>query len=49
VCRPDLRFCVAVDLTLPTEQVESRTIAAWRAVPRPALAKRPAIFLLGAS
>jgi 16S rRNA (cytidine1402-2'-O)-methyltransferase len=47
-CRPELRFCVAVDLTLPTEQVQSRTIAAWRAVPRPSLAKRPAIFLLGA-
>jgi 16S rRNA (cytidine1402-2'-O)-methyltransferase len=48
VCRPESCFCIAVDLTLPTEQVESRTIAAWRAVPRPSLAKRPAIFLLGA-
>ena len=47
-CRPELRFCIAVDLTLPTEQVESRTIAAWRDVPRPSLAKRPAILLLGA-
>jgi 16S rRNA (cytidine1402-2'-O)-methyltransferase len=46
-CRPELRFCIAVDLTLPAEQVESRTIAAWRDVPRPSLAKRPAIFLLG--
>jgi 16S rRNA C1402 (ribose-2'-O) methylase RsmI len=42
-----LRFCVAVDLTLQTEQVQSRTIAAWRATPRPSLAKRPAILLLG--
>src|SRR5438309_1618598 len=47
-CRPELRFCIAVDLTLPAEQVESRTIAAWCDVPRPSLAKRPAIFLLGA-
>jgi 16S rRNA (cytidine1402-2'-O)-methyltransferase len=47
VCRPESRFCVAVDLTLPTEHVESRTIAAWRAASRPSLAKRPAIFLLG--
>ena len=47
VCRPTLGFCVAVDLTLPTEQVVSRPIAAWRAAPRLELAKRPAIFLLG--
>ncbi|MDQ2961539.1 MAG: SAM-dependent methyltransferase [Pseudomonadota bacterium] len=46
-CRPELRFCIAVDLTLQTEQVQSRAIAAWRAAPRPSLGKRPAIFLLG--
>jgi 16S rRNA (cytidine1402-2'-O)-methyltransferase len=46
-CRPDLRFCAAVDLTLPSERVECRTIAAWRATRRPSLARRPAIFLLG--
>jgi 16S rRNA (cytidine1402-2'-O)-methyltransferase len=46
-CRPTLRFCAAVDLTLPTEQVVCRTIAAWRAAPRADLGKRPAIFLLG--
>ena len=45
--RPTLRFCVAADLTLPTEHVVSRTIAAWRAAARVALGKRPAIFLLG--
>jgi 16S rRNA (cytidine1402-2'-O)-methyltransferase len=48
VCRPESRLCVAVDLTLQTEQVQSRTIAAWRAAPRSSLARRPAIFLLGA-
>jgi 16S rRNA (cytidine1402-2'-O)-methyltransferase len=46
-CRPTLRFCVAVDLTLATEQVVSRSIAAWRSAPRPALSGRPSIFLLG--
>jgi 16S rRNA (cytidine1402-2'-O)-methyltransferase len=46
-CRPATRLCVAVDLTLPTEQVLSRTISAWRKAPRPPLAKRPAVFLLG--
>jgi 16S rRNA (cytidine1402-2'-O)-methyltransferase len=46
-CRPTLRFCVAIDLTLPTEQIVCRRIAAWRAAPRVTVGKRPAIFLLG--
>ena len=46
-CRGSTQFCVAVDLTLASEQVISRTIAAWRDAARPALAKRPAVFLLG--
>jgi 16S rRNA (cytidine1402-2'-O)-methyltransferase len=48
VCRPESRLCVAVDLTLQTEQVQNRTIAEWRAAPRSSLDRRPAIFLLGA-
>jgi 16S rRNA (cytidine1402-2'-O)-methyltransferase len=47
VCRPALRFCVAVDLTLPSEEIVSRTIGEWRAAPRPEIGKRPAMFLLG--
>jgi 16S rRNA (cytidine1402-2'-O)-methyltransferase len=47
ICRGSTRLCVAVDLTLPSEQVLSRTISAWRKAPRPPLAKRPAVFLLG--
>jgi len=47
VCRPTLKFCIAVDLTLATEQVVSRPIAAWRAAPSMDLVRRPAIFLLG--
>jgi 16S rRNA (cytidine1402-2'-O)-methyltransferase len=46
-CRPALGLCVAVDLTLATEQVVSRPIAIWRTAARPALVGRPAIFLLG--
>jgi 16S rRNA (cytidine1402-2'-O)-methyltransferase len=46
-CRPALHFCVAVDLTLPTEQIVCRTIAQWCATPHAAIGKRPAIFLLG--
>lgn len=46
-CRPTTSLCVAVDLTLPSEEVTCRTIAEWRRHAAPALAKRPALFLLG--
>jgi 16S rRNA (cytidine1402-2'-O)-methyltransferase len=47
VCRPATMLCVAIDLTLPEEQVISRAITTWRRSSRPVLAKRPAVFLLG--
>ena len=46
-CAPSRQFCVAVDLTLPSEQIVSRTVGAWRSQARPTLAGRPAMFLLG--
>ena len=46
-CRPGLQFCVAVDLTLPTERIISRSIEAWHGAAHVMLAKRPAIFLVG--
>jgi 16S rRNA (cytidine1402-2'-O)-methyltransferase len=46
-CASSMRFCVAADLTLPSELIFSRRIAAWRKESRPAFAKRPAMFLLG--
>jgi 16S rRNA (cytidine1402-2'-O)-methyltransferase len=48
-CRADTRLCVAVDLSLPSEQIVSCSVAAWRTLRRPVLARRPAIFLLGRS
>ena len=42
-CAATTRLCVAVDLTLPTESVVSKTIRAW---PGGAIGKRPAVFLL---
>jgi 16S rRNA (cytidine1402-2'-O)-methyltransferase len=45
-CSAALRFCVAADLTLETELIVSRTVAQWQRAPRPAFAKRPAMFLL---
>lgn len=45
-CRPATLLCLAADLTLPTETVATRSIAAWRKSPAPALEKRPTVFLL---
>jgi len=46
-CRPELRLCVAIDLSLPSEEIVSRRIDAWRESKAPQLVRRPAIFLLG--
>ena len=46
-CRPATMLCLAVDLTLPAEQVIRASIGTWRRSPRPRLEKRPAVFLLG--
>jgi 16S rRNA (cytidine1402-2'-O)-methyltransferase len=43
---PATRLCVAVDLTLSTESVVSRTIREWRAADVADYARRPAIFVL---
>lgn len=43
-CAPNTRLCVAADLTLESESVNTRPIAAWRRAP--ALGKRPAVFVL---
>jgi 16S rRNA (cytidine1402-2'-O)-methyltransferase len=43
---PDTLFCIAVDLTLPTQSVITKTVAGWAGAPRPDLHKRPAVFLL---
>ena len=46
-CDGATRLCVAADLTLPSEEIATRTIAQWRTV-RAAPGKRPAVFLLQA-
>ena len=44
-CAPTTRLCIATDLTLDSEKVSTREVAAWRsAVPKPG--KKPAVFLL---
>jgi 16S rRNA (cytidine1402-2'-O)-methyltransferase len=46
-CRAQTRFCVAVDLTLTSEQIISQTVEQWGTAPRLQLSGRPAMFLLG--
>lgn len=45
-CRPQTRLCIATDISLPAEQIQTRTIAQWRSQPAPQLNKRPSLFLL---
>lgn len=42
---PQTKICVAVDLTAPTESIQTKTAQQWKAA-IPQLHKRPAIFLL---
>jgi 16S rRNA (cytidine1402-2'-O)-methyltransferase len=44
-CAPGTLLCIASDLTLPSEQIRTRTISAWRSS-RQAVGKRPTVFLL---
>jgi len=46
--RPETRLCVAADLTLESESVESRPVRLWRGRDLSRYAKRPAIFVLQA-
>jgi len=45
-CRPQTQLCVATDITLSSEQIETRSIAQWKLQPAPQLNKRPSLFLL---
>jgi 16S rRNA (cytidine1402-2'-O)-methyltransferase len=48
VCSARSRLCVASDLALPGESVVSRPVREWRSL-RPAIGRRPSVFLLDAS
>jgi len=45
-CRPQTLLCIATDLTLPGESVQTRSITQWKSQPMPQLNKHPSIFLL---
>ncbi|MCL2596327.1 MAG: SAM-dependent methyltransferase [Paludibacter sp.] len=43
---PNIRLCIAADLTAPTQFISTKKIAEWKNSPIPDLNKRPAIFLI---
>ncbi len=44
---PETRLCTATDLTLPTQEIISQTVAQWRKRKEmPNLKKRPTIFVM---
>lgn len=45
-CRPQTLLCVATDISLASEQIQTRTILQWKSQPAPQLNKRPSLFLL---
>ncbi len=48
LCHPETRFCTAVNLTLPDEEIISQPISQWKQTKNHAIHKNPAIFLLWA-
>jgi 16S rRNA (cytidine1402-2'-O)-methyltransferase len=45
VCQPNTRLCIAVDITLETEFIKTKTVKEWK-TQLPELSKRPCIFLI---
>lgn len=44
---PDTRFCIACNLSLSNQYIETKTIREWKAKPLPEIHKQPSIFLIG--
>ncbi|MCO6500106.1 MAG: SAM-dependent methyltransferase [Vicingus serpentipes] len=45
-CHPTTQLCIAVDITLPSEKIHTKTIAEWQKA-KIDLNKKPCIFLMG--
>ena len=45
-CRPDSRICLAIDLTMDSEQIRTYRVKQWKLMPPPELDKRPTVFLM---
>ena len=47
-CRNETRFCIAADITAPTELILTKSIGEWKKRTPPDIHKRPAMFLIHA-
>jgi 16S rRNA (cytidine1402-2'-O)-methyltransferase len=45
-CAPQTRLCIATDLSLPSESLNTRSISAWQKCEAPDFDRRPTVFLL---
>ena len=45
-CHAHTQLCVATDVSLVSEQIQTHSIAQWKTRPAPLLNKRPSLFLL---
>ena len=45
ILSPTTQLCVAADITLPTQFIQTKTVAQWRKAPA-AVGKRPCVFIL---
>lgn len=43
---PSIRICIAMDLSLPTQFIKTKTVRQWQQSSMPDLHKRPAVFLV---
>lgn len=48
-CMPDTMLGLAIDLTGPTEEIQTKNISTWQRSPAPQIHKRPTVFLVLAS
>ena len=46
-CLKSTKLCIASDITLPSENIKTKTIQEWRLI-RPEINKKPSIFLISA-
>jgi len=46
-CEGSMRLCIAADLTLPTQFIQTKSVSEWRKL-APDLGKRPTVFVIGA-
>lgn len=43
---PNTKFCIAADISLPNQYIQTKTIKEWKKTKLPDLHKRPAIFII---